>query len=83
MKAKFNIEITLVSSGRSALYNAYLPGNKHAVRLPRNMEEVYREIAEEPIPEGRNYLALEIGGEVIGEGCDFMVPTVKYYFQKQ
>jgi hypothetical protein len=45
------------------------------------MEEVYREISDEPIPEGRRYLALELGGEVIGEGCDFCVPTVKYYFK--
>jgi len=71
MKERFNIEVTLVSSGKTALFNAYLPGKKHDARLPRIIEEVYREVAEEPIPEGRYYLALEIGGEVIGEGCDF------------
>ena len=81
LKEKYGIEITLVSSGKVALYNGYLPGNKHAVRLPRLIEEVYREIADDPIPEGRTYLALEIGGEVIGEGCDFSTPTVKYVFQ--
>lgn len=83
MKNKFNIDITLVSSGKVALYNSYLPGNKHSVRRPRLIEEVYREITDEPIPEGRYYLALEIGGEVIGEGCDFMIPTIKYIFEKQ
>lgn len=80
MKERFNIEVTLISSGKVALYNGYLPGNKHSVRLPRNIEDIYREIAEEPIPEGRYYLALELGGEVIGEGCDFMMPTIKYIF---
>ena len=35
MKTRFNIEVTLVSSGKIALYNGYLPGNKHAVRLDR------------------------------------------------
>jgi ubiquitin-activating enzyme E1 len=80
LKEKFNVEITLVSSGKVALYNGYLPGNKHAVRLPRNIEDVYREISEDPIPEGRRYLALELGGEEITEGCDFSMPTVKYYF---
>ncbi len=78
---KYQVEITLVSSGKVALYNGYLPGNKHGVRLTRTPEDVYHEIAEDQIPEGRRYLALELGGEVIGEGCDFSMPTVKYYFK--
>jgi hypothetical protein len=78
---KFQIEITLVSCGKVALYNGYLPGNKHAVRLTRPPEDVYREIAEDQIPESRRYLALELGGEVIGEGSDFSMPTIKYYFK--
>ena len=32
MKERFNIEITLVSCGKMALYNAYLPGGKHEPR---------------------------------------------------
>jgi len=36
----------MVTSGQIALYNAYLPGNKHAPRLTRKVEEVYKEIAE-------------------------------------
>lgn len=45
MKKRFNVDITLVSSGKVALYNAYLPGNKHAARKTRFIEEVYREIS--------------------------------------
>ena len=57
LKAQYNIEVTLVSCGKMALYNSYLPGNKHAPRLQRNVEEVYSEIAtDDPIPEGRGYL---------------------------
>ncbi len=81
MKTDFNIDVTLVSSGRVALYNGYLPGNKHAVRKPRLIEDVYREISDEPIPEGRSYLAIELGGEEMTEGCDFTMPTVQYFFQ--
>ena len=29
----YSIEVTLVSSGNYALYNSYLPGNKHGPRL--------------------------------------------------
>ena len=41
-----NVDITMVTCGQIALYNAYLPGNKHADRLPKKPEDVYREIAE-------------------------------------
>lgn len=81
LKQQYGVTVTLVSSGKVALYNAYLPGNKHASRLPRLLEEVYREIADDPIPEGRNYLAVEVGGEDDSEGCDFTMPTVKYIFR--
>lgn len=81
MKERFNIEITLVSAGPVCIFNGYLPGNKHSVRLPRLIEEVYREVAtDHPIIEGRYYLPLELGGECIGEECDFSMPTVKYIF---
>ena len=46
MKTRYNIEITLVTSGKFSLYNAYLPGNKHAMRRPRFIEEIYSEISE-------------------------------------
>jgi len=44
MKAEYKVNITLVSSGKVVLYNSYHPGNPHAVRRPRNIEDVYREI---------------------------------------
>jgi ubiquitin-activating enzyme E1 len=83
MKERFNIEVTLVSAGKMSIYNAYLPGKKHEPRKSINIEDIYKQIAvDEPIPEGRYYLQLEIGGEVIGEGCDFSIPTIKYIFAK-
>merc|ERR1719265_1995361 len=33
LDATYGVEVVLVSSGRFSLYNAYLPGNKHAPRL--------------------------------------------------
>ena len=59
----------------------YLPGGKHASRKTREISEVYSEISDEPIPNTRNYLSIEIGGEVIGEGADCAIPTVKYIFR--
>lgn len=75
LKERIGVDITLVSSGKYAIYNAYLPGNKHASRLTRPIEEVYAEIAEpgHEIPATRNYLVIEVSGslEVDGEEADF------------
>lgn len=81
LKTRFGVSITLVSCGKIALFNAYLPGKKHDARLPKRIEDVYREISDEPIPDSRRYLAIEVGGETIADGCDFQMPTVKYTFK--
>lgn len=78
-KESHNINITLVSAGKVCIYNQYLPGNKHAPRLERKIEEIYSEISEEKIPEGRFWLPLEFGGET-ADGDDFSMPTTKYIF---
>jgi ubiquitin-activating enzyme E1 len=83
LKERFNVDITLVSAAKVVLYNGYLPGGKHNDRKPRLVEDIYREIApDDPIPDGRYYLPLEVGGEFIPEGCDFQMPTVKYIFKQ-
>ena len=67
-----------------SLFNAYLPNNRHEPRKQRFIEEVYKEIAtDDPIPDGRYYLQIEIGGNEITSGHDFSSPTVKYIFKKQ
>jgi hypothetical protein len=66
LKERIGADITLVSSGKYAIFNAYLPGNKHASRLTRPIEEVYSEIAEEghKIPPARNYMIIEVSGSL-------------------
>jgi len=71
MKAEYKVNIDIVSSDNLMLYCSYLPGNKHAERLPRNIEDVYLNAAEIPIPQERYYLTLQIGGEDVEEGCAF------------
>jgi len=81
MDAKYNVTVTMLTCGKFALYNSYLPGNKHADRLPRKVEEVFKEIAEEDFPTGRYYMILEACGEVKGSGEDFSMPPIKYCFK--
>jgi len=50
------IEVSLVTAGQYALYNAYLPGDKQKKRLTQKIEDVYHSIAPEPLPKDRKYL---------------------------
>ena len=78
LRDEYKVDTTLLSSGPLAIYNSYLPGKKHAPRLERKIEDIYREIGE-PV-EGRNYLTLEVGAATIDEGIDVTMPKFKYVF---
>lgn len=80
LKDNKGLEISMITCGEVSIYNAYLPGNKHASRLTRPIEEIYREISKQPIPEGRRYLKIDVGGAIIETGADFMMPPIKYTF---
>lgn len=76
-KTAKNLDVSMITCGSVALYNAYMPGNKHADRLPKILEQVYVELAKEALD--RKYLVLEIGGSD-ADGCDFQMPPIKYIF---
>lgn len=80
MKTNKGVEISLITIGTVLLFNAYLPGNKHAARMPKKVEDIYREITQKDLPAGRKYLAIEVGGVIIEDGADFQMPPVKYTF---
>ena len=65
----YKIEVVLIAAGKYALYNAYLPGNKHAPRLEMKIEDVYNQVAgkDEALPDAKKYLRLEIGGSCMDE----------------
>jgi len=45
LKEKYGVDISMVACGRLALYNAYLPGNKHKPRLDMAIEKVFADIS--------------------------------------
>lgn len=83
LQKKYAIEVQLVSAGNYALYNMYLPGDKHAPRLSQKVEDVYNSISEEALPDKVKYLRMELGGCCQDDdGSDFQMPTLKYVFKK-
>lgn len=81
MKDNKGVEIQMVTCGSVAIYNMYLPGNRHAPRLPKKIEDINQEITGKDQPEGRNYLILETGGCIIDGGDDYIMPPIKYVFR--
>jgi len=82
LEEKYNIEITLVSCGSYALYNAYLPGGKHKPRLEMKVEDVYNQVAENPLAAHKKQLQIELGGSCKDEeDCDFQMPSIQYIFK--
>ena len=79
LKESKGLDVSSFTCGDVSLYNAWLPGNKNSVRLPRPIEEVYREISKAPIPAGRKYLKIDVFGS-LESGDDFIMPPLKYYF---
>lgn len=78
MMTEWKVEVSMLSAGTAALYNAYLPGQKMKDRLNQKIEDIYREITKTEFPAGRYYLVAEIGGEC--EGDDVSMPPLKYCF---
>jgi len=73
----------LIAAGDYAMYNSYLPGNKHATRLPKKIEEVFEEIDGKPIGAHKNNLVLQLAGSVKNDpnDSDFSMPPIKYVFR--
>jgi len=71
----------MVSCGKVCLYNAYLPKNAHGPRLQQKVEDVMLSISKEELPKGRYYLVLEVSGETIDDGMDYVIPPIKYCFK--
>lgn len=78
LKEIMGINVSMINCGVLALFNAYLPG--HKARLDIAIEKVFADISPQPLPEGRYYLILEVGGETVDDGADFTMPPIKYCF---
>lgn len=82
LKNKYGVEVSLLSTGKFSLYNAYLPGNKNADRLPMKIEDVYQKVCgdEAPLVTGRKYIELQLGASLDDE-TDAQMPPIKYIFK--
>jgi len=81
LKEQYKVDTTMLSVGTLALYNGYLPGNKHANRLTRKVEDVFQEVEKDKDhDESKRYIALDVGAALIECGTDVTMPKVRYMF---
>jgi len=80
LEAEHNLKVNIVSAGKTCLYNGYLPGNKHADRLPKLLHELYVEISGQQFVPGRRHLAVEVSCESKEDMVDMAIPVIKYTF---
>jgi ubiquitin-activating enzyme E1 len=80
LAAEHKLKVNIVSVGKTCIYNGYLPGGQHASRLPKLLNQLFEEVSETRIIEGRRYLAVEVSCEHLTEGVDMMIPPIKYTF---
>lgn len=43
IRVRFNLDVSIISSGETIIYNHYAPKNAHANRRNRVLEEIYAE----------------------------------------
>jgi ubiquitin-activating enzyme E1 len=80
LKEHYGLEVSMVSLGNLALYNQYLPNQKHAPRLQMLIEDVHAQVNPDGVIEGKHYIALDIGAALIECGTDVTTPQIKYVY---
>jgi len=74
------IDVSAINSGKIAIYQSW---DKNAPeRLPKKVEDIYRELAEEEFA-GRYFMVLVISGTLKEGGDEMEMPPVKYCFKKR
>jgi ubiquitin-activating enzyme E1 len=76
---RHKLKVNILSSGRACLYNRY-QANGNEGRLSKQLHELYQEISDTQIIEGRRYLAVLVSSNHVDEGIDTATPVIKYSF---
>lgn len=79
IKDTYNVNVSLISTGKYSIYNEYLPSKKHLSKLPMLIEDICR--ANGIIQDGKNFITIGIGGSTVEDNIDCKMPIIKYIFE--
>ncbi|PRP82322.1 ubiquitin activating enzyme E1, partial [Planoprotostelium fungivorum] len=77
---KYQLDISMVSSGKCMVYSSFMAKDKQQDRLPRELSQVVEIVSKQPLPEG-NYIVLEVCCSRVEDDEDVDVPSVRYRFR--
>eukprot|EP01117_Protostelium_nocturnum_P002084 TRINITY_DN12724_c0_g1_i1.p1 TRINITY_DN12724_c0_g1~~TRINITY_DN12724_c0_g1_i1.p1 ORF type:complete len:1011 (+),score=274.61 TRINITY_DN12724_c0_g1_i1:161-3193(+) len=80
-KNKYQLEVTMLSNGKSMIYSFFMAKDKKAERLPKKMSEVVELVNKQPLPQHARYLVFEICCNRMEDDEEVDVPSVRYKFR--
>eukprot|EP01012_Entosiphon_sulcatum_P009048 TRINITY_DN14_c0_g1_i1.p1 TRINITY_DN14_c0_g1~~TRINITY_DN14_c0_g1_i1.p1 ORF type:complete len:998 (-),score=166.39 TRINITY_DN14_c0_g1_i1:338-3331(-) len=76
---KFQLGITMISSGSSIIFSSFAPKAKIAERMPKPLSQVVQEVSKVQLPASTSYINMEICCTLDDDDVD--VPYVRYKFR--
>jgi len=77
-KDKYQLEVTMISSGVSMLYSFFMAKDKVADRMNKKMTEIINSVAKTPIPPNKDSVTMEICCSRLEDDEEADVPYVNY-----
>ncbi len=78
VKEHYSVDVSMICVGKWQVFNSIM--SSHADRGGRKIEEINKQINQDGVVEGRNYLALGIAGSTTDDNTEVTMPTFKYVF---
>ena len=80
LQKEHKIELSMITAGKFILYNPTLYRSHAASRGNMTIVDVWKQVTNQQIPAGRNYLLLDLSVTEIGGASDVTVPQCQYFF---
>lgn len=78
---KYQLEVSMISSGVSMIYSFFMNKEKLTTRMDRELSEVIAEVTKTPLPVNKDHLVLELVCTREEDDEDVDIPPVKYKFK--
>jgi ubiquitin-activating enzyme E1 len=77
VKEKYNVDTSVITSDNVTIIQTFMPSNKN--RYDEKIEDLYNKFSKKKLPDDKNYLWLEISGDI--DDATALMPLFKYKFK--
>lgn len=72
----YKVTLSMISVGQVCIYNKYSP--ESVKREGLDILKAYETVSGKTYPKHKKYMQIEVNGELIEDGVDTIMPTIKY-----